>query len=542
VSDKWLADFQSSFANARYGGRDVVVIDMAGQAQSPDLIPLPPSRRVYRLTHAGQHVPAITVNIPSGEEEFHLCIEADENLTSVQIPRDLKYPLVISGAGPSHLVSLETQVLPSLIVRNCSVAAEATQNHPETTLRLDNATLKLNISLELQVLSLAGEVGLLGGQQVIARELVLAPSVTLIDSILQAAGDVFPAGPVALRRSTLSLASPRSDLTFAMERPSVLLIERHAVPFRNLTVLGAGDLSIRGRLLAARLNGPDQAIRVSLSDTAELEGSSNGMVNLSAEARSTLTATSEGAFRLGTVEKVAGAEIAGVNVFQRGLSYSDLRELGRAERFVPYIPRNRRTARQAVDEVFPREGLKRRKDAKEIQRLRRVHHWASTLADTVQVQESSAPGAIQSRARYLEFWSRRRAIEFGDEKVLLALYSIVGYGESILRPAIWLGILALTVPIFLIHPSPYLLAMDGHVMTAFRAISSDWHTYLTHAAAVVFSPLAFFARTEPQPYPLGGSTLGRIAVQVVTFLLWLFVILAARRVAKADRLKSWTRN
>jgi hypothetical protein len=488
------------------------------------------------LTNVGKSIAAVTINISANPPNFQLFIEAGSDLRRLQIPVELAQPLTIQGTGREESITVNMPVLPDLILRDCVVAFEGMQQFPEKEMDLQNAILMPNAAFMLNKLRLRGDISIVGGHAISARDVLFEANTLLTGASLNVQRSLNSQGLIRLRATHLELLAAADNLTLTLEEGGSLVIQRTTMPIRNLTVAGAGPVTIATRVLSAKLSAPDGFIDLSLAPTAEVEGRSTATVSLAAASRSTLTASPEGDFRVGRVVNAEGAEVVGVNVFQEGLSYTDLRALGRAERFVPYIPRSRMQARRALGSVMPQEDAPNKEEhPKRLQRLRRQHHWASTLADTLQTRESSVPGAIQSRARYLEFWSRRRSIEFGGEKCLLWLYSIVGYGESILRPLAWLLTLSVLTATLLLHPSPLRLLAGLHPVSAFCVIQDNWHAYWTMFVAIFLSPVTFFTRASlPDALRLPPNALWPVAVQVVALLLWVFLILAARRVTKAD--------
>lgn len=282
----------------------------------------------------------------------------------------------------------------------------------------------------------------------------------------------------------------------------------------GISVTGSGTVNVEGELTDCVLT-PVVGAHLTLTVSGSAEGLS-GDVWLETKDGAVVIGSGRSPVHVRRIVSLERAEVQNVNLFNLE-SLSNLPELSKLARFSMWLPSDRKDAKRLATEMDLGRGSEATK------KQRRAHYWAS-LTDIL--KDGHATGRVQSVARYNAMHFRHEHVESGTEKRLLRLYSVVGYGESVLRPLLAiLAMCALFTPILVEPP----LALVGECCPRLGAY---WDTFTT----LLLSPLAFFKSPIEPPGDISswGETFLLVGFQVGSLLMLFFAISAVRRITKAE--------
>ena len=132
------------------------------------------------------------------------------------------------------------------------------------------------------------------------------------------------------------------------------------------------------------------------------------------------------------------------------------------------------------------------------------------------LEVTHAPGAVQANARFAWAKARQKALRFGREKALLWTYSLVGYGERILKPLVLYFVLGVTI---------FALFNAG-------ILDADMGPATPSLPVILTLPLAVF-RISVGTIEVSNWNLAAVLTwQAVGIVLLFFTVSAIRRIAK----------
>lgn len=314
---------------------------------------------------------------------------------------------------------------------------------------------------------------------------------------------------------TLAEIAPSSEVE--LKGDAVLDVSGTA---NDVVVTGAGTFLARGRITGAQLR--PSAGDLTLHVRGEIDGS-GGPVVLTVEPEGVCLGRDDPPLRVKRVGRVDAAEIENVSLFDLE-RLTDLAALESATRFTPWMPRRSSLGwipgrPLLTSEMADTMRLGGTSSEDQTARLRQAHFWnrlRSVLTTT------HASGGTQSEVRYQATRARRRALPRGREKWLLRFFALVGYGERIMSPLLWLAYLALIGSMVIVAPPG-----DGDCCGAAARFFVTW-------GQLILSPLAFFRFVDPPKVEPGFETGVLVTIRIVGILLLFFALSAARRVAKAE--------
>ena len=180
---------------------------------------------------------------------------------------------------------------------------------------------------------------------------------------------------------------------------------------------------------------------VSVGNRASLFDSSGLGFVLRAGQGAFISAHRDRDFAPSRVERVEGAEIQSLSPF-RLQTLSDVIALRSADSVGVRLPARRRTSSPLEDAM----SLGGRDEAD--RRSKRAAFWSAMVGN---LEQHRASGDQLSRARYAAARARRRAVRrwWDRERILLSLYSSIGYGERIGVPLIYYVVLAVATAVVL---------------------------------------------------------------------------------------------
>jgi hypothetical protein len=388
-------------------------------------------------------------------------------------------------------------------------------------LALDRSTLQLaSARRSLERLDITGDTCILGGEHLAVA--TLRVSNASLTSSVEIVVDQLRAGMNASRvELALDVTAPirlrgvvaDSRLTIATKEAMVKLGDPSFPPIENLYLTGSGRLEVSGRMLNPNfeVTGALDLVLLEAASVTEAHRSGGGRLTLESRERSSISGRPGLPFPLDQVNGATGADLEHVDIYKLGVA--DLNALAQTERLVPAIG-SRRADRRKADAMFGDEPGAAEKLA---------HFW-TRLSHVV--REKSSSGVVQSDARFLAARARRRAAmqsripwrwKRPREALMLALYSLIGYGERIFRPLVIFGAVSGLIAWFLDD-----LRLPGFV--------GSW-------VRLLLAPLSLFRVQEEALHVsvegLGASVL--IALdKVVGVLLMGIALLAARKVVRAS--------
>lgn len=305
---------------------------------------------------------------------------------------------------------------------------------------------------------------------------------------------------------------------FELENGAVRVLQSR---IEDSTFRGAGRVQVGpgAALLDCRFDPTDEVARLILHlvRNARAVGVA-GSVDLQAEPGAVCIGDDFEPLRLLRVNTADQAQLEHLDLYS--LHISDLWPLGESERLQPWIPR--RKLWSSLWNPF-RHPARHREDQMDLTLQERAHFW-SRLA--LMLRDKHSTGAVQSEVRYAAQRARLKALPRWDrEKLLLALYSIVGFGERIRRPIVWHVLISATVAAWPVWPR------TGADLSTLQ-LPPD---YLATWWALIRSPLVVLRLVAPEVLEgLSVPDLLVLLVQVIGVILIAFSLLAVRRVTKGE--------
>lgn len=313
-----------------------------------------------------------------------------------------------------------------------------------------------------------------------------------------------------------TFSSPPAEGAFITLEDNAVLLVREGITLAKARVEGSGSVVVKGTLRDSEIaDGGDAGTWINLEVHGSAEGIS-GDVSLAAHDGGVLIGGEASPVRVRAIRELRKAEIENISLYQlEGLS--NLSELEKLARLSLWMPTKAKEERSLAREMTLAGG------STSTIRHKRAHFWAS-MADIL--KKTHATGRVQSAARYNAMHFRRNHLRWGSEKVLLWMYSLVGYGERILRPLIGIGVLCAVVTPQLVQPP---IEIFGKCCPRFEEYGE---TYV----ALLLSPLAFFKSPIEPPADVFGpvETTLLVGFQVLSLLLLFFALSAIRRITKAE--------
>jgi hypothetical protein len=225
-----------------------------------------------------------------------------------------------------------------------------------------------------------------------------------------------------------------------------------------------------------------------------------------------------------SARNIKNANLDNVNLSQ--LPTRHIEQLRKANRVVPYVPWPLpRRSERPVDEksglvpTIPRTIMQGR-----LAKYDSAYFWAN-LADLV--KDKHCPGHVQAKVRLAAIRCRRKSVHLGREKFLLIAYSLVGYGELLLRPILVYVALTYLGGLYFTGVTP--------IDPISRMATEPW-TFLEAWIQCLLLPLTFFRPPSGVPFPTDnlGQLSAAISLRVIGIVLIGFSVLAARRLVRLE--------
>jgi hypothetical protein len=383
-------------------------------------------------------------------------------------------------------------------------------NTPPQILALDNAQIDARARWEVGRLELLQE-------NTVHYEMHADEVVAGVSSALKI-GQVFSCTTLSAGSGCQELALEGSREFTILSQPSLKRLRMRNVVVQmgtsagesrisGMTFIGSGSVIAVGELSESEFKPEGGPLTLSIPSGKEAIDVF-GKAAVSAVQGSVCAGLKNRPLKLTQVLDANGSEFQEVDLF--ALTLRDVVPMSELERLGPWFPTSLKELRARAD------AMTHGTTDPDLQKSRNAHFWSRM---SVILNDTHAPGNAQSKARYLAARARRRAAPWGREKILLSLYSAVGYGETILRPAIILPALAVIATAL-----KMIFGKGGD-----PAIPDTLLGYL-------LAPLTFFRASTVLPPPSEDTlpTLGLTALTIVELLLLFFLLSAIRRVTKAE--------
>jgi hypothetical protein len=351
------------------------------------------------------------------------------------------------------------------------------------------------------------------------------------------------------------LEAPNLDAGDVIEAESILRLQVLAIETLRLTV--HSELVFPNFVRGAS---NWQPLRLRLDRNARVLAGS-GDVFLDARKGAFISGASDDPVRLHGVGSVRNAELETVEL--SSLGPSDLRRLSMAQRVVPgFRPRTKRRPievgssddDQREEQDYSIHGL----TPSDVRRLFKaqpvvpglvgpsLRRWIQTrlaappsmssgkeyaarhsaaffwqtLAELT--KDKHCPGSVQAEVRYRAARARRRAAAWGREKLLLAVYSIVGYGERVGRPILLFVAIAVVGGL--------------RLQDAVRGATGMKWSHLESVVRAALLPFSIFSPISGVGVP--GNNVGLLAlaisIRVLGLVLIGFAVIAARKITRLE--------
>jgi hypothetical protein len=286
----------------------------------------------------------------------------------------------------------------------------------------------------------------------------------------------------------------------------------------DLTFVGSGEVQVLGAITDVRFGSGTNPI--SLNVRGQVFAAS-GQVNLEMGPEAVCVGDRYTPLEVHRIKDCKGGLLDGVGVYWlEGIG--ELTTLEQAESFSPWFPPRSRLG-VSLPWRDPRTAFRDRMilggGSAETIRQKQAHFW-NRMAGIL--ENNHAGGTVQSEVRWEAARARRRALRWGRERFLLSAYSLIGYGERIFLPLLWLFVLAGIATPILLDPPPVSLSCER------------WDEFGSTFGRTLLSPLAFFrfVGTPDAHGPLEHGAL--LTVRIAGLLLLFFALAAIRRVTKAE--------
>jgi len=295
----------------------------------------------------------------------------------------------------------------------------------------------------------------------------------------------------------------------------------------SATITGYGKAIIAARALGWSFV-PDPRVRpleLDIEWPGELAETRGRIHKLSAD-RGVLTSDPAIPFIAEEIVTATASDLEGLNLF--GLPNSVLRVLDEAARLDPWIPRGLKARRLFAKAERQAERALRHQhgDRFVMADRRRRAFFRRELAQIV--GRHHAAGAIQSEFRYQAARARLRARPPMSERLLLGLYSIVGFGERIFRPLLGVAVISFVAAVGL-------TVGRGFFHHPVGSWPSVWRAWLTLAASPVtfFRLHGVFSTRTLDIHSIAGES-AFLIVAIVEVLLLVLAVLAVRRIVRPE--------
>lgn len=281
----------------------------------------------------------------------------------------------------------------------------------------------------------------------------------------------------------------------------------------NTTVAGYGIVTLSGRVRGLTV-ADGSRIEVQLAGAAQVT-QATGPTVLRASRGSTCLGRQDAPLVLLPGTDLTEADVQHVDIYN--LRVADIPGLRRCERLAPALPSRswrdwQHPARKREDAmVFPGDSQRERDQ-------QRAYFWASMSA---LLKEKHAPGSTQSEVRLAAVRARRKSLPLGRERLLLWLFSLIGYGERVVLP--------LAVFLLLCLPAAFWLQRHAALPTGWL---HEWYR-------LIQQPLALFhVLSVPTVTVTGQVPLAEVGVvdliRAVGVVLIGFSVLAIRRITRPE--------